>query len=180
MEEHNMMKKIGLVLLAVIAIILVIAATKPNEFTVTRTVTIKAPPEKIYPLVADFHNWPAWSPWEKLDPNMKRTLSGAAMGPGAAYAWNGDSNVGSGRMEIIAATAPSNVDINLDFIRPFESNNHTRFDFKPVGDGTLVTWTMKGPMPFMSKLMTVFVSIDEMVGRDFEKGLAQMKAAAEH
>lgn len=176
------MKKIGLVLLAVIAIILGIAATKPNEFSVSRTATIKAPAAKVYPLVADFHNWPAWSPWERLDPNMKRTLTGAPMGTGAVYAWDGNKDVGAGRMEILSATEPSAVDIKLDFIRPFESASTTRFDFAPAAnpaDGTQVTWTMKGPMPFVSKLMSVFVSMDSMIGKDFEKGLSQLKAAAE-
>lgn len=174
-----MMKTIGIVVLAALAIILGIAATKPDTFTVTRAISIKAPPEKIQPLVADFRNWPSWSPWEKMDPAMKRTYSGPPAGVGSVYAWDGNDEVGAGRMEITAMSVPSEVDIKLDFTRPFESNNRTQFLLEPKGADTQVTWKMSGPMPFISKLMSVFVSMDRMIGPDFEKGLAQMKAVAE-
>ncbi|HEU4851196.1 MAG TPA: SRPBCC family protein [Telluria sp.] len=174
-----MLKTIGIVVLAVLAIILGLAATKPDTFAVTRTVTIKAPPEKIHPLVADFRNWPSWSPWEKMDPDMKRTYSGPQGGVGAVYAWDGNDQVGAGRMEITGMSVPGSVDIKLDFTRPFESNNKTQFRFEPQGADTQVTWNMSGPMPFISKLMSVFVSMDSMIGPDFEKGLAQMKTMAE-
>jgi hypothetical protein len=174
-----MIKKIAIGLLAVIAIILGLAATKPDTFTVQRTASIKAAPDKLLPLVSDFHNWASWSPWEKLDPNMQRTFTGAASGKGAVYAWKGNADVGQGRMEITDVAAPNKVDIKLDFIDPFESSNTTVFTFTPQGEATVVTWTMSGPMPFISKIMSVFTSMDAMIGPDFEKGLAQMKAVAE-
>ena len=152
---------------------------RPDDFSVQRSASIKAPPEKIYPMLADFRQWPAWSPWEKLDPDMKRTLSGPASGPGATYAWQGSSKVGAGRMEIKQVTAPTKVEIQLDFIKPFEGHNVTDFTLVPRGDATEVTWLMRGPAPFVSKLMGVFVDMDKMIGKDFEAGLANLKAASE-
>lgn len=174
-----MLKTIGVVLLAAIAIILGLAATKPDTYTVTRRIEIAAAPETIHPLVSDFRNWTAWSPWEGLDPSMRRTYSGAQSGVGAVYAWEGNDEVGAGRMEIVRMSAPRDIDIRLDFMRPFESANETRFEFEPRGGTTQVTWQMNGPMPFISKIMSVFVSMDSMIGPDFEKGLARIKALAE-
>ncbi|MCR5884425.1 SRPBCC family protein [Rhizobacter sp. J219] len=174
-----MLKKILLGLVVIVAAVLLFALTKPDSFSVERSATIKAPPEKIYPLISDFHQWPQWSPWEKLDPNMKRSLSGAPQGVGAVYAWTGNDDVGEGRMEITGATPPTQVNIKLDFIKPFASQNTTVFTLTPQGDGTRVKWVMQGPAPYITKLMTVFVSMDKMVGSDFEKGLSNMKAAAE-
>ncbi len=130
-------------------------------------------------MLVDFRQWPAWSPWEKLDPDMKRTLSGAASGTGATYAWEGSSKVGAGRMEIKEVNAPSKVTIQLDFIKPFEGHNVTDFTLAPRGDATEVTWLMRGPAPFVSKLMGLFVDMDKMIGKDFEAGLANLKAASE-
>ena len=145
-----------------------------------REIDIKAPPDKIYPLVNDMHQWTAWSPWEKLDMAMTRSHSGAPAGKGAVYEWKGNKDVGRGRMEIIDTAAPSKVQIKLDFMEPFESQNVTDFTFQPTADGnTHVVWVMRGPMPYISKLMSVFVSMDKMIGKDFETGLANMKAAAE-
>jgi uncharacterized protein YndB with AHSA1/START domain len=174
-----MLKKILLGLVVIVAAVLLFALTKPDSFSVERSATIKAPPEKIYPLISDFHQWPQWSPWEKLDPNMKRSLSGAPQGVGAVYAWTGNDDVGEGRMEITGATPPTQVNIKLDFIKPFASQNTTVFTLTPQGDSTRVKWVMQGPAPYITKLMTVFVSMDKMVGSDFEKGLSNMKAAAE-
>lgn len=174
-----MLKKIAIAVVVIVVGILGLAATKPDTFAVTRSITIKAPPEKIVPLVNDFHNWPSWSPWERLDPNMQRTFSGPASGTGAVYAWKGNDDVGQGRMEITSQSLPSKVNIKLDFIEPFPMSSVTEFTFAPQGENTTVTWNMSGPMPFISKLMTVFMSMDAMVGKDFEKGLANMKAAAE-
>lgn len=174
-----MLKKILLGLVVIVAAVLLFALTKPDSFSVERSATIKAPPEKIYPLISDFHQWPQWSPWEKLDPNMKRSLSGAPQGVGAVYAWTGNDDVGEGRMEITGATPPTQVNIKLDFIKPFASQNTTVFTLTPQGDSTQVKWVMQGPAPYITKLMTVFVSMDKMVGSDFEKGLSNMKAAAE-
>jgi len=174
-----MLKKIAAGLLVILIIIVGLALTKPDSYTVKREAVIKAPPEKIMALISDFRSWPAWSPWEKLDPNMQRTLSGTPSGKGAIYHWQGNSDVGQGRMEITEFAPPNKVVIKLDFLKPMESNNVTDFVLEPQGENTKVIWTMNGPMPFMFKLVSVFSSTDAMVGRDFEKGLTQLKAAAE-
>ena len=174
-----MLKTVSLVVLAALGAILVLAATKPDTFRVERSISIKAPPEKIFPLIDDFERWPAWSPWEKMDPAMKRSRSGAASGKGSIYEWEGNDKVGKGRMEIVESSPPSKVVIKLDFLKPFEAHNTTEFTLQPKGDTTDVRWVMHGPAPFMSKLMQVFTSMDAMVGKDFEAGLANMKAAAE-
>ena len=174
-----MWKIVILVVLVLVVGVLVVASMRPNEFAVERSVSIQAPPEKIFPLINDFRQWPAWSPWEKLDPAMKRTLSGAPSGPGTVYEWDGSSKVGAGRMEIKEASAPSKIRIQLDFIRPFEGHNITDFTLEPRAGATQVTWLMHGPAPFISKLMGLFVSMDKMIGKDFEAGLANLKAAAE-
>jgi uncharacterized protein YndB with AHSA1/START domain len=174
-----MLKKIAFGLIAIVSAVLLFALSQPDSFSVERSVTVKAPPEKIYPLISDFSQWPRWSPWEKLDPNMKRSLSGAPQGPGAVYAWSGNDEVGEGRMEITSASAPNQINIKLDFIKPFTSQNSTVFTLTPQGEGTQVKWVMQGPAPYITKLMTVFVSMDKMIGKDFEAGLANMKLAAE-
>lgn len=173
-----MIKKIAIGLAVVIVIILAIAAMKPDTFSVRRSIAIKAPPGKIVNLIADFHQWSAWSPWEKLDPNMQRTFGGPANGVGSTYDWKGNKDVGIGHMEVLTASM-ARIDIKLDFIEPFPSHNKTVFTLLPQGETTTVNWEMTGPMTFPVKVMTTFVSMDKMVGKDFEKGLAQMKAAAE-
>lgn len=173
-----MLKKIGLVLLVLVAALLVFAATRPDSFSVERRIVIQAPPEKILPLITDFHRWAEWSPWEKLDPAMKRSFGGAPAGVGATYGWQGNKDVGSGRMEV-KAVAPGKVSIQLDFIEPFEGHNTADFMLAPKDGGTELRWLMFGPAPFVTKLMGVFVSMDSLIGKDFEKGLAQLKAAAE-
>jgi len=170
---------IAAVLAIAIAIISIFAATKPDTFGVRRVTTVKAPQEKIFPLISDFHQWESWSPYENKDPAMKRTYSGAARGRGAVYAWDGNKNVGSGRMEILEASAPSKVVIKLDFITPFEGHNTAEFTMLPQGDATNVTWLMHGPAPFMSKVMQVFINMDKMIGKDFEIGLANLKKLTE-
>lgn len=174
-----MLKILGILLLVGVAVIVGMALTQPPTFQVVRQVTIQAAPEKIYPFLDDFHQWSAWSPWEKLDPAMKRTFGGPDSGVGATYAWEGNSDVGAGRMEVKEAVAPSKVGIQLDFLKPFEAHNTADFTLTPQGGGTEVVWTMNGNHNFMSKVMCVFVSMDKMVGKDFEKGLANLKAAAE-
>jgi hypothetical protein len=174
-----MLKKIAIGVVVILAIIVGLAAMKPDTFSVKRVASIKAPPEKIAALVADFHQWPSWSPWEQLDPNMKRTFSGAPSGKGAVYEWEGNKDVGKGRMEITEAASPLKTVIKLDFIQPFESHNVTEFTLLPQGETTTVSWNMSGPMPFMSKLITVFTSMDAMIGKDFEKGLSKLKTVAE-
>lgn len=170
---------ITLVLAIAIAVILGLAATKPNALRVARAIDIKAPAEKIYPLISDFHQWVSWSPYEKKDPAMKRTYGGADRGKGATYAWDGDKNVGSGRMEILEATPPSRIVIKLDFFTPFEGHNTAEFTMLPQGDGTHVTWVMHGPANFMSRLIQVFINLDNMIGRDFEAGLVNLKTLTE-
>jgi carbon monoxide dehydrogenase subunit G len=146
---------------------------------VQRSTSIKAPPGKIFPFINDFQNWAAWSPYEKLDPQMKRSRSGAASGKGSVYEWEGNSKVGKGRMEIADMSAPSLVRINLDFVRPFEAHNIAEFTLDPKGESTNVTWAMHGPAPYVSKLMGLFFSMDRMIGKDFETGLANLKSLAE-
>jgi len=170
---------IAVILAVAVAIILVLAATKPDEIRVQRTATIRAPAEQIFPLISDFQKWRGWSPYEEKDPAMKRSYEGAASGKGAIYAWAGDKNVGSGRMEILDAPAPSQVVIKLDFFTPFEGHNTAVFTMLPQGDGTHVTWLMHGPANFMSKLVQVFINLDNMIGRDFDAGLAKLKQVAE-
>src|SRR3979490_2878603 len=139
---------IGAAIAVLVAAVLIYAATKPDTFRVQRSASIKAPPEKISAVLSDFHGWQAWSPWEKMDPAMKRSYSGAPKGKGAAYAGEGNSKVGQGRMEIIDA-APSRVALNLDFIKPFEAHNKVVFTLTPKGDATEVNWAMQGPVPYM-------------------------------
>jgi uncharacterized protein YndB with AHSA1/START domain len=170
---------IAVILAIAIAVILILAATKPDRLLVQRAISIKAPPERIFSLISDFHQWVAWSPYEEKDPDMKRTYEGAASGKGAVYAWNGDKNVGSGRMEILEASAPQKVVIKLDFFTPFEGHNTAEFTMLPQGDGTHVTWLMHGPANFMSRLIQVFINLDNMIGRDFEAGLARLKTITE-
>lgn len=174
---------IAVVLAIAIAILLILAATKPDTFTVRRATTVKAPPETIFPLINDFHQWGTWSPYETKDPAMKRTYSGAASGKGAVYAWQGNKNVGSGRMEILDSSVPSKIVIKLDFFAPFEGHNTAEFTMLPQGDATNattnVTWLMHGPSRFMGKIMHVFINMDRMVGKDFEIGLANLKRLAE-
>ena len=174
-----MFKTIAIVVVVVIAGVLAFAATRPDAFRVERSVSIKAGPDKIFPYLDDFNRWAAWSPWEKLDPSMKRSFSGAASGKGAAYAWEGNSKVGSGSMEITEASPPGKIVIKLDFIKPFEGHNVAEFTLVPGGDSTTVTWAMHGPVPYMAKIMQMFFSMDRMVGGQFEQGLANLKAAAE-
>ncbi len=174
-----MVKVILIVIVVVIAGVLIFAATKPDSFRVERSTTIKAPPDKIFALINDLDSWRSWSPYETKDPNMKRTYGSTTAGKGAVYEWDGDKNVGQGRMEIIESTPPSKVGIKLDFFKPFEAHNTAEFTMEPQGDSTKVTWAISGPMPYVSKLMCVFFSMDNMIGKDFEVGLATLKSVAE-
>jgi uncharacterized protein YndB with AHSA1/START domain len=166
------------VLLALLLVVLLLAAFKPSTFRLERTRRIDAPPEQVYDLVADFRKWTQWSPWEKLDPEMTRTYSGAEQGVGAVYEWEGNSKVGAGRMEIVEAVHPSRVGLKLDFLRPMKSTNRTDFTLEPHVGATDVTWAMQGPNPYMFRVMQTFTSLDQMIGKDFEKGLADLDAAA--
>lgn len=174
-----MLKKILIVIVLAITGVLLYAATRPDTFQVQRRAVIAAPPEKVFALIEDFHRWGEWSPWEKLDPAMTRTFSGPERGVGAVYAWRGNNKAGEGRMEITEATAPGKLLIKLDFVEPFPANNTVEFVLVPKDGGTDVTWTMRGPSPYVSKLMDTVVGMDRLVGKDFEAGLANLKAAAE-
>ena len=170
---------VAIVLAIAIAIVLIIAASKPDTFSVQRATTVRAPAEKIFALINDFHRWGTWSPYEARDPAMKRSYSGSASGVGAVYGWDGNNNVGAGRMEILDASAPAKIVIKLDFFRPFEGHNTAEFTMLPQGDATNVTWVMHGPASLMSKLMQVFMNLDRMIGKDFEVGLASLKQLTE-
>jgi hypothetical protein len=162
---------------APVAALLGYAATRADAFRVERATTISAPPERILPLLQDFHRWTEWSPWEKLDPGMKRTYGGAASGRGATYAWEG-KKAGAGRMEMTEAT-PFRVTFDLHFQKPFRADNIGEFILQSAGGATTVTWAMHGKRPFVSKLMSVFINMDKLIGKDFEAGLASIRSAVE-
>ena len=150
-----------------------------DTYTVERSETIDAPPQRVYEQIVDFHRWRGWSPWEDLDPDLRRTYSGADAGPGAVYAWSGNRKAGQGRMEITRASEPSQIDIDLVFEKPWKARNSTVFAIRPSGEGSQVTWTMTGPKTLMTRVMGIFTSMDKLVGKDFEKGLGRLKAVAE-
>ena len=169
---------IGVVVVVAIAGILLYAATRPDSFRVQRVVLINAPSDKVFPLINDMKAWTVWSPYEKKDPAMKRTYGAVTAGKGATYAWEGNKEVGQGSMEIVESS-PRKIVLKLDFLKPFEAHNMGEFLLEPKGDSTSVTWAIYGPSPYMSKVVGTFMNIDDMIGRDFEKGLADLKAAAE-
>ena len=174
-----MVKKIAIGVVVLIAAVLGFAATRPDTFRVERAMRITAPPEKIFPLIEDFHSWGLWSPWEKKDPAMQRTYRGPERGVGSVYAWQGNSDIGKGSMRITAVTPPSRIVFALDFSEPFEAHNIAEFTLEPVGAGSEVTWAMHGPSTLMSKVIGLFLDMDGMVGADFETGLATLKSIAE-
>jgi len=176
--EDAMFKIIAATVAVLLASLLAYASTKPDTFRVQRTMNIAAPPEKIAPLLTDFHRWSSWSPYEKLDPAMQKSFSGAASGPGAVYAWAGNSKAGAGRMEIVE-TSPFLTRIQLDFLKPFETHNVAEFTRQDKGGSTNVTWAMHGPSSYLAKVMTTFFDMNKVVGKDFETGLANLKAIAE-
>jgi hypothetical protein len=174
-----MLKWILLGLGGVIVVFLVLVAVQPSNFTVERSATLRAPAPAAFAQVNDFQNWQAWSPWEKVDPALKRSYEGPKAGTGAVYAWQGNKDVGEGRMTITESRPGELVRIKLEFIKPFAAVNDTVFRFQPSNDGTTVTWTMSGQNNFVSKAMCLFVNMDRMVGGMFEQGLAQMKTVVE-
>ena len=178
-----MVKKVILGILVVVIVAVVgfcaIVAMQPNDYKVSRSASIAAPPEKVFAYVDDFHKWEAWSPWAKLDPNMKTSYSGPESGQGASYAWTGNDQVGEGKMTIAESHPGQHIKINLEFIKPWQANNTTEFMFKPDGDKTNVTWTMNGQNNFVGKAFGMMMNMDKMIGNDFDKGLAQLKAVAE-
>jgi uncharacterized protein YndB with AHSA1/START domain len=169
---------IAAIAVIVVAAILIFAATKPDTFRVQRTTSINAPPEEIFPLINDLHSHTSWSPFEK-DPEMKRAHSGAPQGKGAVYEWDGNRQVGKGRIEIADTTPPSKLTMKLDMFTPFEAHNIVEFTLEPKGQSTNVSWAMHGPQPYMAKVMGTVINCDKMVGSQFEEGLAKLKALAE-
>jgi hypothetical protein len=174
-----MFKRILIGVAVVILILAVVIALQPPHFRVTRSAVMAAPPETIFAQVNDFHNWRAWSPWEKMDPEMERTYEGPSAGTGAKYAWSGNSDVGEGRMTITDSRPSELVRMKLEFLKPMEATNETEFTFEPEGDGTQVTWTMSGKNGFVGKAFCLFMSMDKMVGGQFKEGLANLKSVAE-
>lgn len=177
------MKKVIVSAVVALAIIVValfgFAATKPDTFRIERTASIKAAPETIFAHINDFRSWSAWSPWEKLDPALQRTYSGAAIGAGAACEWKGNSDVGAGRMEIAESSPSSKIIIKLDFLEPMEGHNTAEFTLRPEGETTNVTWEMHGQNLFIWKVLGIFMDMDSMIGKNIETGLASLKAIAE-
>ncbi|MFZ0791269.1 MAG: SRPBCC family protein [Chromatiaceae bacterium] len=173
-----MFKIIAIAIAVVIAALLVYAAFQPDTFRVERSIGIKAPPEKIHALIEDLRAMQTWSAWEKVDPGMKRAHSGAARGVGAVYEWEGNNDIGQGRMEI-TGSSPSRVVIRMDFIKPFAAQNTLELTLQPEGDATRVTEAISGPAPYISKLLGIFYSMDKMIGGKFEESLAGLKTVAE-
>ena len=174
-----MLKKLAIAVVAVLAALVIVIAMQPATFQVQRAATIAAPPAIVFAHVNDFHKWEAWSPWAKLDPEMKTTYSGEPAGKGAVYAWTGNSEVGEGRMTILESQPGERVEIKLEFLKPFAATNIAVLAFKPEGDGTAVTWTMDGNNTFITKAVGLVMNMDKMIGADFEKGLATLKAVVE-
>lgn len=174
-----MLKKLligfGAVLFALVAFI----AMQPAEYSVSRNTTMNAAPDLVYAAIANFRRWEEWSPWAKLDPAMTKTFEGAEMGTGAIHGWSGNDQVGEGRMTITAVKENQQIDIGLEFMRPWKSQSVTTFSLVEAGEGTQVTWTMTGQNDFMGKALSLFSDMDKMVGPDFEKGLASLKTVTE-
>ncbi|HEY0666110.1 MAG TPA: SRPBCC family protein [Gallionella sp.] len=175
-----MLRFIAILIIVAIVIILILARLKPDTFHVERSARIQAPPEKIFAYINDLRIWAAWSTWERMDPDMRKTFSEGSSGKGASYEWEGNRKVGHGRMTIVESVAPSRIVIQLDFFAPFEAHNMASLTLQAQGNGTLVTWAMYGPSPFIAKLFGVFVSMDRMVGKDFEDSLSNLKVIAEN
>jgi hypothetical protein len=173
-----MIKKVSLGLSVVILVVIAVTATRPDSFHIERSASISAPSERVHGLINDFHQWERWSPWEKLDPAMTKTYSGADKGVGASYAWSGNDEVGEGKQSI-TASAPEAIVLDLHFMRPIEARNTTTFRFQPEANGTRVTWSMDGRNNFVGKFFSLFMDMDKMVGPDFERGLSNLKSVAE-
>lgn len=174
-----MAKKIGLGFLALLAVLILVISTRPESFRVERSAQVNAPAAAVYPLINDFHKWNQWSPFEKIDPNMKRNYEGPGEGPGAVYTWAGNDQAGEGRMTITDVKPNELVNIKLEFTKPFAATNQAIFTLQPSQGGTRVTWAMEGKNNFVSKAMSLFMSMDSMVGGQFEKGLADLNTAAQ-
>ena len=174
-----MLIKALIALAAVVIVFVAIVAMQPSDFRVARTAVIAAPAPTVFAQVNDYRNWKAWSPYEKLDPAMKKTYEGAAAGTGAIYTWAGNERAGIGRATITESRPGELIRIKLEFLRPFAATNTAEFTFKPEGDRTAVTWSLIGTRNFTLKALGLFMDMDKMVGGQFEEGLAQLKSVAE-
>jgi len=168
-----------IIVLIVIMAVVALVASRPNQFRIERSTTIQAPSERVFAAINDLHSWQAWSPWEKKDPNMQRSFDGPGAGKGASYSWNGNKDIGTGRMEISESTPSSRIVIKLEFFTPFKASNTAEFQLQPRDGGTHVVWAMYGPSNFMSKLMGLVFNMDKMVGKDFEEGLGNLRRQTE-
>ena len=173
------LKIVGIAAALIVGGILLLAAMRPDSFRVQRSASIQAPPEKIFPLINDLRRFNTWNPFEKKDPNLKGSYAGAESGKGAAYAFQGNSEVGSGRIEIIESLPASEVRMKLDMLKPIQASNVVEFTLRPNGSGTRVTWSMQGPVPYFARIIHLFIDMDAMVGGEFEKGLADLKSIVE-
>ena len=174
-----MLVKILIALAGIVFVFVAIVATRPSEYRVVRTATISAPAPAVFAQVNDFHKWQAWNPWAKIDPAMKPAYEGAPAGTGAIYTWAGNKEVGEGRMTLTESRPSDLIRIRLEFQKPFRSTSTAEFTFKPEGDRTIVTWRMAGHVNFIAKAVHLFLDMDTMIGGNFEKGLADMKAVVE-
>lgn len=174
-----MLKLLALAAAVLVGGVLLLAAMRPDSFRVQRSTSIQAPPEKIFPLINDLRRFNTWNPFEKKDPRMKGSYAGAASGKGAAYAFEGNHEVGTGRIEIIDSLPASEVRMKLDMRKPIQASNVVEFTLRPNGGGTRVTWAMQGQVPYFAKIIHLFVDMDAMVGNEFESGLANLKAMVE-
>jgi len=174
-----MLWKILIALVVIVVGLVAVIALQPARYRVSRSTTIAAPAPVVFAQVNDFHRWAAWSPWEKIDPAMKRTYEGPPAGVGASYTWVGSGEVGEGRMTIVESRPSDLIQVKLEFVKPFAGTSVAEFTFKPEGDRTLVTWSMTGDKNFIAKAIHLVMSMDRMIGDQFEKGLAAMKTVAE-
>ncbi|MGJ0394779.1 MAG: SRPBCC family protein [Methylocystis sp.] len=170
----------ALLFLALLSALIAYISFLPDSFRIARATTIDAPPETVFRHIYDFHNWRDWSPWAKLDPEMKEEYGGTPQGYGATYSWSGNKDVGVGRMEIVESRQGERVRIKIEFTKPFEAKHDVQFDLKPLGDDrTEVTWAMSGRHEFIGKAMFKFFGVDKSLGLRFEKGLADLKRVVE-
>lgn len=174
-----MFKKILLVLVALLAVFVAVVALQPSDYRVERTTTIAADPAQVFPHVNDFHKWEAWSPWAKIDPDAKVTFEGPETGKGAVMTWDGDDNVGAGKMTLVESDPDKAVKIKVTFARPFEGGTNSDFSFTPKGDQTDVAWAMHGTHNFVEKAFCLVFNGLNMIGKDIDKGLAQLKSVVE-
>lgn len=174
-----MFTEIALGVLAVVVLLLVVIASRPAAFRVARSAVIEAPSEVVFALINDFRQWGKWSPYEKRDPNLKRTYEGPPAGTGSAYSWAGNAQIGEGRMTMTESKPNERIAIKLEFFKPWKATNEVEFTLRPVANGVSVTWAMTGKKNFVCKAFSLFMSMDRMIGDDYEKGLAELKRQAE-